>query len=143
MILTHDAVRKIADLEESVLVAEEQRDVALDRIIQNERDLQVRSPIPPLCCITALPHPLPPVLLFRLCHLPSCQAAAASNEVLSSDLQASKDSAKHLEARVRALAASLHKIEAEVASGGDDSNAAMSALVEQSRRCIQALTLQL
>jgi hypothetical protein len=50
---------------------------------------------------------------------------------------------KHLEARVRVLAASLQKIEAAVASGGDGSNAAMSALVEQSRRCIQALKLQL
>jgi hypothetical protein len=35
---------KITDLEESLSVAEEQRDTALERIIHMERELQVRKP---------------------------------------------------------------------------------------------------
>jgi hypothetical protein len=60
-------------------------------------------------------------------------------ETLSSDLEASKESEKHLAARVRALTASLQKIEAEFTKGDDASSMAMAALVEESRRCAEAL----
>jgi uncharacterized small protein (DUF1192 family) len=75
-------------------------------------------------------------LAISFIHSLSTQAANGSVESLSSDIKASKETEKQLSARVGVLTASLQKIEAAFANGDDEKSAAMAALVEQSRRCV-------
>jgi hypothetical protein len=81
-----------------------------------------------------------PLLAFcTATYLPFSQTVQTNNDALSSDLKASKQSEKQLDARVRALTASFEKIEAEVARDNGESSASMAVLIEQSRRFFHLL----
>lgn len=135
--------KQIADLEDLVSVVEEQRDEALDRIIRMESNLQVRdtppTSQPPFQTASQfLQFPPRPSLSIAPIHLLS-QSAQSTNDTLSANLQAAKQLENQLETRLRALSASLQKIETEVANDADDSSASMAAAIEESRRWVEAV----
>ena len=131
---------QVAELEDSLLVVEEQRDQALDRIIRMESDLQVRDTPPTFqppfqTASQFLQFPPHPSLSIVPIHL-LFQSAQSTNDTLSANLQAAKQLENQLETRLRALSASLQKIEKEVANDADDSSASMAAAIEESRRFV-------
>ena len=136
---------QVAELEDSLLVVEAQRDEALDRIIRMESNLQVRdtppTSQPPFQTASQfLQFPPRPSLSIAPIHLLS-QSAQSTNDTLSANLQAAKQLENQLETRLRALSASLQKIETEFTQDADGGSSSMAAAIEESRKCVEALNI--